>query len=113
MNSKKEKNRHIIAVKDYSATLNSMKDGSFYLPYDKKIYIDLIENNSTKIDTTKDLKKFIRTSNMKKDEVMHSWEGYIAQGYTLVNVVYHAGTPSMERLCFNDKIKYVAALNVA
>ncbi len=112
MNSKKEKNRHVIAVKDYTTTLNAMKDGTLYLPFEKNIYIDLIETNSTKIDTTKELKKFIRDCNMKKDEVMHSWEGYIVQGYTLVNVIYNQQGPSMEKICFNDKIKYVAALNV-
>jgi len=106
--TKKEGNRHIIAIKDYTSSLKSMKEGSFYLPFDKEIYFKLLENNATKVDTLKELGKFIKASNKKKSDVLHFWEGLIAQGYTLINVEYAEEVPSIEKLCNNNTIKYVS-----
>ena len=107
--TKKEETRHIIAIKDYTSSLKSMKEGSFRLPFDKEIYFKLLEN-ATKVDTLKELGKFIKASNKKKGDVFHFWEGLIAQGYTLINVIYAEKVPSIEKLCNNDSIKYVSTV---
>lgn len=106
--TKKEENRHIIAVKDYESTLKSIKEGSFYLPFDKEIYLKLLENPANKIDSLKELGKFIKASNKKKGDVLHFWEGLIHQGYTLINIKYAEKVPSIEKLCCNNSIKYVS-----
>lgn len=105
--AKKEENRHIIAIKDYTSSLKAIKEGSFYLPFDKEIYFKLLENHSTKVDNLKELGKFIKASNKVKSDVAHFWEGLIVQGYTLINVKYAEKVPSIEKLCNNDSIKYV------
>lgn len=108
--AKKEENRHIIAIKDYTSSLKSMKEGSFYLPFDKEIYFKLLENHAIKVDTLKELGKFIRASKKKKGDVFHFWEGLIAQGYTLINVIYAEKVPSIEKLCNNNSIKYISTV---
>lgn len=108
--SKKEENRFIIAIKNYTDTLKSMKDGSLYLPYNKEIYFNLIESQGSKVDNLKELGKFIKKSNLQKNEVKHFWECLISQGYTLISVKYAEKTPPLESLCDNSSFKYVCKL---
>jgi len=111
MSARKDKKHHVVAIKNYTNTIIAIKDDSMYLPFEKEVYIDMIENDSFKIDSTKDLKKFINASKVKKADVLHSWESFLVQGYTLVNINYSPESPSLERICFNDTIKYVGAIN--
>ena len=105
---KKEENRHIIAVKNYTDFLKVIKDGSLYLPFNKDIYLKLLENNSTSVDNLKELGKFAKECNKQKNEITHFWGGLVTNGYTLVNVKYDEKDPSIEKLCFSDSIKYVS-----
>jgi len=105
---KKEKNRHIVAVLDYDKSIKSMREGSFYLPYDKEVYFKLFEKDSIKINSLKELGSFIKASRKIKSDVIHFWEGLISEGYTLLNVKYAEKSPSIENLCNNGSIKYIA-----
>ena len=105
---KKEENRHIIAIKDYTSFIKTTKEGSLYLPFDKDIYLKLLENNATKVDSLKELGKFIKESNKQKVDVIRFWEGLISNGYTLVNVKYDDKAPTIDALCNNNSIKYVS-----
>ena len=104
---KSEENRFIIAVKDYSNTENLIKEGTISLPYSKDTYLKLLESQSSKADTLKELKKFIKESGKEKKEVIHFWEGLVVDGYTLINVEYLVSKPSLNQLCNNNTIKFV------
>jgi len=106
---KAEENRYIIAVKDYASTIKSIKEGAISLPFDSAIYSKLLEDQSSKVDNLKELKKFIKANHKIEKDVTHFWEGLIVQGYTLINVQYIGKTPSLEQLCSRDIIKYVCA----
>ncbi|MHB8063586.1 MAG: hypothetical protein ACYDG2_13300 [Ruminiclostridium sp.] len=101
---------YIMAIKDYTKTLEAIENGSFYVPFSKEIYIKLLKNQAAKVDNVKELGKFINTSKKDKKEVAHFWEGLIASGYTLVGVQYDEKTPSFERLCNNTTIKFVCTV---
>ena len=100
----------IMAIKDFSKTLGAIKGGTMYVPANKEIYTKLLENPKAKVDNVKELGKFIRTTKKAKSEVFHYWEGLIVSGYTLVGVQYDEKTPSFEKLCNNDTIKYVCTV---
>ena len=104
---KVKKDRYIIAVKDYEATLKLMKEGKITLPFDNAIYLKLLGGQDSKVDNLNDLKKFIKTNNKVVKEVLHSWEGFITGGYTLMNVEYLEKAPSLDKLCTRDTVKFV------
>ncbi len=104
---KTQPSRYIIAVKDYEATLKSMKEGTIKLPFDNAIYLKLLGGLNSKVSTLKDLKKFIKANDKAVKEVLHSWEGYITAGYTLMNVEYLENNPSLDKLCSRDTVKFV------
>ena len=108
---KRTENRHIIAIKDYTNFVKSIKDGSIYLPYEKELYIDLLKDDPIKLDNTKGLRKFAKASNKKKADVQHYWHSLINQGYTLLNVKYDKKYPTLPKLCNNDTIKYISDIN--
>ena len=101
---------YIIAIKDYAKTLEAIEKGSLYVPFDKEIYAKLFNNQAAKADKLKELHKFIKISKKDKKDVEHFWEGLIFAGYTLVGVQYDEKTPSFERLCNNDTIKFVCTV---
>ena len=101
---------YIIGIKDYTKTVAAIKDGSFYVPFNKDIYIKLFENQGAKVDDIKDLGNFIKKSKQDKKDVLHFWEGLIVRGYTLIGVKYDEKSPSFEKLCNNDSIKLVCTL---
>lgn len=102
--------RYIIAVKDYEKTVGLLKEGKISLPYDKAIYLKMLDSQSMKVDNLKDMKKFIKANGKSKKEVGHYWEGLIVDGYTLVNVEYLEKIPAMDHVCNNDTFKYVCML---
>lgn len=102
-----EKDRFIIAVKDYANTLLLMKEDKISLPYDKAIYLKMLDSQGSKVDDSKDLKRFIKENNKVAKEVLHSWEGFISNGYTLLNVEYLEKVPSLDKLCSRELIKFV------
>lgn len=102
-----EDDRFIIALKDYSNTTKSIKEGTISLPFNINIYQKLLEDQESTVDNLKELKKFIKLNQKIEKEVKHFWEGLIVQGYTLVNVKYAEKTPSIQQLCSKDVIKYV------
>lgn len=97
----------IMAIKDYTKTIEAIKNGSLYVPFNKEIYAKLFENQGAKVDNVKELGKFIRTSKKDKKDVFHYWEGLLVSGYTLIGVQYDEKTPSFEKLCNSDTIKFV------
>lgn len=105
--AKQDGSRFIIAVKNYSETLKSLKEGNISLPYSKDIYIKLLETQTMKVDNLKELKKFIKANKKVVKEVSHYWEGLINDGYTLVNVEYNEKTPAMDHLCRNVTFKFI------
>jgi len=105
--AKQDGTRFIVAVKNYSETVNALKGGNISLPYSKELYIKLLETESMKVDNLKDLKKFIKANKKSAKEVAHYWEGLINDGYTLVNVEYNEKTPSMDHLCKNETFKFI------
>ena len=100
-------NRFIIAIKDYSNTIKNLKEGTISLPFNKDIYLKLIESQGVKVDNHKELGKFIKLNKKIKNEVYHFWEALISEGYTLINVKYTEKVPSLEQLCSKDAIKFV------
>lgn len=108
---KKKKNaesRYIIAVRDYEKTVGLLKEGKISLPYDKAIYLKMLDSQSMKVDNLKDMNKFIKANGKSKKEVGHYWEGLIVDGYTLVNVEYLEKIPAMDHVCNNETIKYIS-----
>lgn len=103
-------NRFIIAIKDYSNTIKSIKEGTISLPFNIAIYQKLFEDLGPTVDNLKELKKFIKLNQKIEKEVKHFWEGLIVQGYTLINIKYAERTPSIEQLCSKDAIKYVCSV---
>jgi hypothetical protein len=101
---------HIMAIKDYTKTIDAIEDGSLYVPFAKEIYSKLIKNQGAKVDSVKELGKFIKTAKKDKKEVSHFWEGLLVRGYTLVGVQYDEKSPSFEKLCNNDSIKFVCTV---
>ena len=106
--SKKAENRYIIAVKNYNETMKALKEGTISFPYDRSMYLKLIESQSAKTDNLKELNKFIKSNGKSKGEVGHYWEGLIVEGYTLLNDEYIGRTPDIGHLCNNDTIKFVS-----
>lgn len=109
-NKKSPENRFIIAIKDYANIIKAIKEGTIFLPFEKEVYLKLLENHGEMVNNLSGLNKFIKTHNKDKSEVMHFWEGLIVQGYTLVDVEYVTESPSLERLCNGDSIKYVCSV---
>lgn len=101
---------YIMAIKDYSKTVEAIENGSLHVPYNKEIYSKLLKNQGASVDNVKELHKFIKASKKDKNDVSHSWEGLIISGYTLVGVQYDEKTPSFDKLCNNDSIKYVCTV---
>jgi len=100
-------NRYIIAVKNYSETVEKLKAGTISLPYDSSIYMKLISSQSSKVDSLKDIKKFAKENGKKMTDVKHYWEGLIADGFTLLNVEYSEKIPAIDHVCNNDFFKFV------
>jgi hypothetical protein len=109
-NSKTTNYNYIMAVKDYTKTVEAIKAGSFYVPFNKDIYLKLFENQGAKVDDVGGLGKFIKKSKKEKKDVLHFWEGLIVRGYTLIGVQYDEKSPSFEKLCNNDTIKFVCTV---
>lgn len=101
---------YIMAIKDYTKTIEAIDDGSLYVNFNKEIYYKLFQNQVAKVDNNKELGKFIKISKKDKSEVAHFWEGLIASGYTLIAVQYDEKNPSFERLCNGNTIKFVCAV---
>ena len=108
---RKFENRHVVAVKYYDSFIKSAKEGSIYLPYDKDIYLDFLENDTIKLDNIKGLKKFAKKCNKKKSEVKYYWEGLINQGYTIFSIKYDKKQPSIQNVCNNDSMKYICDIS--
>ncbi len=100
-------NRCIIAVKDYAETLQKLKEGKISLPYNRNIYLKMIESQSDKVDDLKGIRKFAKANNKKMSEVGHYWEGLVVDGYTLLNIEYADRIPAIDHVCANDTIKFV------
>jgi hypothetical protein len=100
-------NRYIIAVKNYNETLDKLKKGVISLPYEKDVYLKMLESQNSKVDSLKEVGKFARMNKKSLKEVGHYWEGLIVDGYTLVNVEYLEKIPALDHVCNNETIKYV------
>jgi hypothetical protein len=100
-------NRYIIAVKNYNDTMDKLKKGMISLPYEKDVYLKMLESQNSKVDSLKEIGKFARSNKKSLKEVGHYWEGLIADGYTLVNVEYLEKIPSIDHVCSNETIKFV------
>lgn len=109
--SKAESFNYIMAIKDYTKTVEAIKGGSFYVPFSKDIYVKLFENPGAIVADVGGLGKFIKKSKQDKKDVLHFWEGLIVRGYTLIGVQYNEKSPSFEKLCNNDSIKFVCSIN--
>lgn len=101
---------YVIAVKDYAKTIEAIKDGSLYVPFDKEIYSKLFKSEGARADNMKELGKFIKICQKDKKDVNHYWEGLISEGYTLIGVRYDEKTPPFEKVCSNDAIKFVCTV---
>ncbi len=100
-------NRFIVAVKNYIVTFDALKNGKITLPYERGIYLKMLESQSSKVDSLKEIGKFAKTNKKSLKEVGHYWESLIANGYTLVNVEYAEKIPSIDHVCHNETIKFV------
>jgi hypothetical protein len=100
-------NRYIIAVKNYNETLENLKNGKLSMPYDREIYLKMLDTQTSKVDSLKEIKKFARANGKKMAEVGHYWEGLITEGYTLVNIEYLEKIPALDHVCGNETIKFV------
>ncbi len=100
-------NRYIVAVKNYNDTVENLKNGTLTLPYEREIYLKMIETQSSKVDSLKEVRKFARTNGKSYKEVSHYWEGLIVDGYTLINVEYVEKIPALDHVCRNDYFKFV------
>jgi hypothetical protein len=107
---KSEGKRFIVAVKNYNETMKLLKEGAISFPYDRAIYLKLLESQSIKTDNLKELGRFIKENNKAKKDVGHYWEGLIVDGYTLVNVEYLDKIPAIDHICGNETIKFVCAV---
>lgn len=108
---KKEfKNRYIIAIKDYEATVEKIKNGEISLSYPREIYLKMIDSQSSRINDLKQIRKFARENGKRMGEVSHYWEGLIVDGYTLLNVEYTDLVPSIDHVCNNNTIKFICAV---
>ena len=104
------KDRYIIAVKDYEATVEKLKNGGISLPYPRETYLKMIESQISKTDSLKQIRKFARENGKRFSEVGHYWEGLIVDGYTLLNVEYTELIPAIDHVCNNATMKLVCAL---
>jgi hypothetical protein len=102
-------NRYIIAVKNYNETVEKLKKGMISMPYEREIYLTMLETQSSKVDSLKEVRKFARINGKSMKEVGHYWEGLIVDGYTLVNVEYVEKIPSLDHVCNNETMKFVCA----
>lgn len=102
-------NRYIVAVKNYNETVGKIKDGTLSLPYEREIYLALLESQSSKADNLKEVRKFARINGKSYKEVSHYWEGLIVDGYTLINVEYAEKIPALDHVCRNEYFKFVCA----
>jgi len=100
-------NRYVIAVKNYNETVRKLKEGKISLPYDRNIYLKMIDSQIAKAESLKDIKSFAKFNGKKMGEVGHYWEGLITDGYTLINVEYTEKIPAIDHVCRNDTIKFV------
>ncbi len=100
-------NRYIIAVKNYDETVKLLKEGKLSLQYDKSIYIKMIDSQTSKVDSLKEVKKFMKVNGKKARDVGHFWEGLIVDGYSLINVEYLEKIPAIDHVCHSNLIKYV------
>ena len=108
--NKTTEKRFVIAVKNFNETAKLLKEGNLSFPYDRSIYLKLLESQTIKVDSLKELKKFIKANNKSAGEVGHYWEGLIVDGYTLVNVEYLEKTPALGHVCSNDTFKLVCRI---
>jgi hypothetical protein len=107
---KKAESRYIVAVKDYDNTLKAIKDGTIKLPYDKSIYVNLLESHTLMISKLNELGKMVKSTRKAKKEVRHFWTTLIDEGYSLLNVAYSEKSPTLEQLSSKDLIRYVGAI---
>jgi len=101
---------NIMAIKDYTKSIKAIEEGTLSVQFNKEIYLELFKNQVAKVDSIKELGKFIKISKKAKNDVYHFWEGLIVAGYTLIAVQYNEKTPHFERLCNNTTIKFVCTL---
>ncbi len=106
--AKKQENQFVIAVKDLENTQKALETETISLPFEKSLYRDLLASANSKVDSQKDLSKFIKLENKNKGEVKHYWEGLIAEGYTLLDVHYDKRSPAIERLCDTENSSWFA-----
>ncbi len=100
-------NRYIIAVKNYNETVENLKKGTLTLPYEREIYLKMLDTQSSRVDNLKEIRKFASANGKSLKEVGHYWEGLIVAGYTLVNVEYVEKIPALDHVCNNETIKFV------
>lgn len=101
-------NRYIIAIKSYDETVKLLKEGKLSLQYDKSVYINMIDSQTSKVDNLKELRRFMKVNGKTAKDVGHFWEGLIVDGYTLINVEYLKKIPAIDHVCNNTSIKYVS-----
>ncbi len=110
MASKKKKitNNYVVAVVDYEKTMESISNGSMYIPHPVTAYTDILNGFMSKTTEHKDIRKFIKLTKMNRKEVRHYWESLISNGYTLFFVKYEKEAPTIESLFNNNFLKFVA-----
>ena len=109
MASKKKKieMHYVVAVVDYEKTMESISDGTIYVPQPVSVYTDILASSMSTISEHKDIRKFIKLTKMNKKEVRHYWESLVSNGYTLFFIRYEKEDPTIESLFNTNVLKFV------
>ena len=105
MAKKDLKNKFVIALKDIDGFLTDLENGNIHMPGNIEEYKELLSTPLLKINSTKELGKFIRKAGPSKGECVLYWEGLLMDGYTLMTVEYNKGDASL--LCDNKNIRFL------
>lgn len=108
---KKYKDTYIIAVKDYSKQkVEDLISGEEYMPNRendcvKRLFDEILD--TSKVESAKDLRYFIRRHGVDRNVVIYHWDGLRSQGYTFLLVRYK-GTPIITDVCDGAKVVYLS-----
>jgi len=105
MAKKELRNKFVIAVKDIDGFLTGLESGKIRMPGNIESYKELLSAPLLKINSIKNLGKFIRKAGLSKSECALYWEGLLLDGYTLMIVEYNKGDAAL--LCDNKNIRFL------
>ncbi|HHW49379.1 MAG TPA: hypothetical protein GXX14_12300 [Clostridiaceae bacterium] len=105
MAKKELQNNFVIALKDVDGFFADLESGNIHMSGSIEEYKELLSAPLLKINSTKELGKFIRKAGLKKSECFLYWEGLLLDGYTLMIVEYNKGDAAL--LCDNKNLRYL------